>query len=196
MIPAFNHSHVLPPFLGESSTVASSQSSPYMMTMLELIQRCAHLPDRARLMQGLLDYRAKLASLGLLRGFQWLDGSFAEDIEAHEQRAPRDIDLVTFAYSPVGLSSPQIIQLMVANPELFDRVEAKVRFGCDVFLVPLDKSPENLVKRTSYYFGVFSHRRSDHVWKGLLQVPLESDDALARDLLNNLTSGVDHASTA
>ena len=195
MIPAFNHSHVLPPFLGESPTVSSNQS-PYIVSMLAVAQRFAHLPGRAHLVQGLLDYRAGLAALGFVRGFQWLDGSFSEDIEAHEQRAPNDVDLVTFAYPPVGLNSLQITQLLMDSPHLFDRQAAKATYGCDVFLVPLDKSPESLVKRASYYFALFSHRRSDHVWKGLLQIPLDSDDALAQDLLNNLPPGDRNVVTA
>ena len=34
-------------------------------------------------------------SLGLVNGFQWLDGSFLEDVEIREQRSPNDLDLVT-----------------------------------------------------------------------------------------------------
>ena len=57
MIPAFNHSHVLPPFLGESPG-ALSELSPYVVSMLALTEQFAHLPGRTRLVQGLLDYRA------------------------------------------------------------------------------------------------------------------------------------------
>jgi hypothetical protein len=34
---------------------------------------------------------------------------------------------------------------------------------------------------TRYWFGLFSHRRSDGIWKGMLQVRLEdvADDAAA-----------------
>jgi len=181
--------------LGESPTMPS-ELSPYVASMLEVAQRFAHLPGRAGLVRGLLNYRAGLVGLGFVRGFQWLDGSFSEDVEAHEQRAPNDVDLVTFAYSPAGLNSLQINQLLMAHPNLFDRDKAKAQYGCDAFLVPLDKSPEGLVKRTSYYFSLFSRRRSDQVWKGLLQIPLESDDALARDLLDNLLSGDPNAVTA
>ena len=188
MIPAFNHSHVLPPFLGESPA-ASSDLSPYRVSMLELAQRFAHLPGRTKLVQGLLDYRADLAALGFVRGFQWLDGSFAEDVEAHQQRPPNDIDIVTFAFSPTGLSTAKINVLLADNPTLFTNAATKEKYGCDAYVVPLDKSPESLVKRTAYYFSLFSHRRSDQVWKGLLQIPLESDDALARDLLQNLPLG-------
>ena len=195
MIPDFNHSHVLPPFIGDSPT-AASDGSPYRASMLEVTQRFASSPGRRRLVEGLLNYRADLAALGFVRGFQWIDGSFAEDVEAHEQRPPNDIDIVTFAFSPVGLSSTQITQLLLAHPTLFEAGKAKDKYGCDGYIVPLDKSPESLVKRTSYYFGLFSHRRRDQVWKGLLQIPLESDDALARDLLQNMLSGEPDAVTA
>jgi hypothetical protein len=73
--------------------------------MLEVAQRFAGLPGRRHLVEGLLRYRADLAKLGFVRGFQWLDGSFAEDVEANEQRTPNDIDVVTFAHSPAGLNS-------------------------------------------------------------------------------------------
>jgi hypothetical protein len=164
--------------------------------MLEVTQRFASLSGRRWLIEGLLDYRADLAALGFVRGFQWLDGSFAEDVEAHEQRPPNDIDIVTFAFSPVGLTSTQIDQMLAANSALFMNAQAKTKYGCDGYVVPLDKSPESLVKRCTYYFALFSHRRSDQVWKGLLQIPLESDDAQAREWLKNMPLGDKNAVAA
>jgi len=195
VIPDFNHSHVLPPFLGDSPT-AASDVSPYRTSMLEVTQRFASLPGRRKLIEGLLNYRADLAALGFVRGFQWLDGSFAENIEAHEQRPPNDMDMVTFAFSPEGLTSTQIGQMLASHPALFVNAQAKEKYGCDGYMVPLDKSPENLVKRCIYYFSLFSHRRSDQVWKGLLQIPLESNDALARELLNDMPLGDSNAVAA
>lgn len=188
MIPPFNHSNVLPPFLG-SDARAAAQTSPFEVSMRELVERFCHLEGRRALLDGLLNYRAALKNLGFVRGFQWVDGSFAEDVEASEKRAPNDIDLVTFSYAPDGLSSTQIARLLNEHPHVFRAEQAKATFGCDAYIVPLDKSPEVLVKRTSYYFNLFSHRRGDHVWKGLLQIPLVSDDAEARELLENTQSG-------
>ena len=116
--------------------------------------------------------------------------------EAQQERPPNDIDLVTFAYAPVGLSSADVVQVLAANADLFIASKARDKYGCDAYVVPLGKSPENLVKRTAYYFSLFSHRRGDHVWKGLLQIPLESDDAQARELLDNVNSGENDAATA
>ena len=195
MIPDFNHSRVLPPFMGDSPTAAYN-ASPYRASMVEVTQRFASLPGRGRLVEGLLNYRRDLAALGFVRGFQWLAGSFAEDVEAHEQRPPNDIDIVTFAFSPVGLTSTQIGQTLAEHPTLFMNAQAKEKYGCDAYMVPLDRSPMNLVNNTTYYFGLFSHRRSDQVWKGLLQIPLESDDALARDLLKNMPLGDSNAVAA
>jgi hypothetical protein len=195
VIPDFNHSHVLPPFLADSPT-AASDVSPNRTSMLEVTQRFASLPGRRLLMEGLLDYRTDLAALGFVRGFQWPDGSFAEDVDAQEQRPPNDVDIVTFAFSPVGLTSTQIGQMLAEHPALFINAQAKEKNGCDGYMVPLDKSPENLVTRCTYYFGLFSHRRSDQVWKGLLQIPLESDDALAREWLKDMPLGDKNAVAA
>jgi hypothetical protein len=188
MIPPFNHSHVLPPFLG-SDARAVAQTSPFIVSIRELVERFCHLEGRRPLLDGLLRYRAAMASLGFIRGFQWLDGSFAEDVETSEKRAPNDIDVVTFAYAPAGLSNTEIVQMLNGNPQVFQAEQAKAGFGCDAYIVPLGKSPELLVRNTAYYFNLFSHRRGDHVWKGVLQIPLESDDSAARELLENTQAG-------
>ena len=195
MIPAFNHSHVLPPFAGGDPTSAALMP-PYETSMLALAQQFAHLPGRRALIEGLLNYRAALATHGFTQGFQWLDGSFAEDVEAAQQRPPNDIDMVTFAFSPAGKTSAEIAAVLNAHPFLFQALQAKQNFGCDGYIVPLDKSPAGLVRNTAYYFSLFSHRRGDHVWKGMLHVPLVSDDAQARILIENLATGGSHADAA
>ena len=111
MIPAFNHSYVLPPFEGER--MISAHSSPYVVTSSELVQRFAASEARRAVLDGLLHYRSELRGLGFLQGFQWLDGSFVEDVEAREGRAPGDIDLVTFAYPPAGMTKADINKMMV-----------------------------------------------------------------------------------
>jgi hypothetical protein len=50
--------------------------------------------------------------------------------------------------------------------------------------VNLTTSPEWLVTQTRYWYGLFSHRRGDALWKGMLQLPLESDDDAATALLD------------
>ena len=52
MIPAFNHSHVLPPFLG-AGPMSASDISPYVVSMHDVSRTFAHLPGRARLLKGL-----------------------------------------------------------------------------------------------------------------------------------------------
>ena len=56
----------------------------------------------AHLLQGFLNYRKKLHELGLVQGVQWLDGSFVENIEVLESRAPNDCVGLGFSGS-VGL---------------------------------------------------------------------------------------------
>lgn len=184
VIPAFNHSHVLPPF--EGALMASAHSSPYPVTASELVQRFAFNPARCIILDGLLRYRAELRQLGFVRGFQWLDGSFVEDVEAREDRAPNDIDVVTFAHPPAGLGKEQINQMLGSRVDLFVQERCKEGIHCDTSIVNLTTSPEWLVTQTRYWYGLYSHRRGDALWKGMLQLPLDSDDAVGRAMLDRL----------
>jgi hypothetical protein len=145
----------------------------------------------------LLRYRAELRGLGFLQGFQWLDGSFVEDIEAREGRAPNDIDVVTFAHPPAGMSKAEINQMMTTRLDLFDQERCRQGFHCDTNVVNLTTSPEWLVTQTRYWYGLYSHRRGDALWKGLLQLPLDSDDVAARAMLDSLSpQGEPHVGSA
>ena len=64
VIPAFNHSHVLPPFEGERLT--SAHSSPYVVTAGEFVQRFAINTVRYTIINGFMRYRAELRSLGFV----------------------------------------------------------------------------------------------------------------------------------
>lgn len=193
MIPEFNHSFVLPPFVGEQ--LDHAQGSPYPITALELVQRFATSPERSVILRGLLDYRAALRRLGFVQGFQWLDGSFVENIEAHQNRAPNDVDVVTFAYAPNGHSSTDVQTLMNANKDLFVKEYCQEKFRCDPMMINLGKRPEKLIQDVRYWYGLFSHRRGDQVWKGMLQLALQSDDEMAQAILDNVNAGGDDVAT-
>jgi hypothetical protein len=92
-------------------------------------------------------------------GFQWLDGSFLEDIEKTERRDPGDIDIVSFVRFPAWATADQGSwdRFAQSNAGLFDRV-AKVTFGCDSYFVDLDLDAEDIVASTRYWFGLFSPR--------------------------------------
>ena len=168
--------------------MSSATVSPYVVSMSELVRRFATGAARRCILDGLLRYRGELRTLGFIEGFQWLDGSFVEDVESRESRAPNDIDVVTFARPPLHTTTRvQVQQLLDARPALFDRDSCKQGFHCDTTLVNLSTSPEWLVKQTRYWYGLYSHRRGDAVWKGMLEAPLVSDDALARDLLDAMS---------
>jgi len=90
--------------------------------------------------------------------------------------------VVSFLYRPLGIRDPQqLLFLMRANGNLFVRNLVKSAYSLDAFPVDLDGSPEALINSARYVLGLFSHRRGDDVWKGMLQVRLEdvADDAAA-----------------
>ncbi|MEO5374572.1 MAG: hypothetical protein H7840_09870 [Alphaproteobacteria bacterium] len=185
MIPAFDLSGVLPPFTGSSPTV-STDASPYQATMVEVVDRFGISPERLEILGGLLRYRADLRAAGLVAAFQWLDGSFVENIEASESRSPNDIDVVTFYRRPVA--DDQWTTWFRVNGQLFDHRFTKTTYMCDAYGVDLGIQPEKVVQHTTYWFGLFSHRRMSGLWKGMVQVQLDSaDDADALAMLRRLT---------
>ncbi len=188
MIPSLNQSGVLPPFLPNAGPTESAAMAPYQATLVEIVQRFASSPERVSILNGLLRYREKLRSYGIIDGFQWIDGSYLEDCEKHRSRPPSDIDLVTFAERPVHCSDLSSWKDFVAQnrSSLFDRDAIKQTYSCDAFYEDLGLPSRQLVSRSRYWFGLFSHQRMTYLWKGLLMVPLQADDAQAISMIGGL----------
>lgn len=176
MIPPFTPSGALPPFLGSDAT-ARAGTSPYATTATELLSVLGTTPERKRLLSGLFAYRDALRSAGVVDGFQLIDGSFTEDCEALRGRPPDDIDLVTYAKLPVARADA--FAFLQANKPLLDPGAVKAQYSCHAFFLDLGKPPEMLVHDSNYFFGLFSHQRVTALWKGMLLLPLVSDDVVA-----------------
>lgn len=173
---------VLPPFVGENPT-RRADMSPYKVSMHDVVARFATSRPRVKILRGLLAYRSALLSAGVTAGFQWLDGSFVEDVEQIRKVPPKDLDVVTFGKLPASDVAAKR-EWMQKHVHLLDRNQAKIVFSCDAFFVDLAKNPEMLVDDTRYWFGLFSHQRESTLWKGMLQVPLNSNDQDAVDYLD------------
>ena len=177
-IPPFNSNSVLPPHLGDPRR--PDQLSPYPCTSVELCQRFNSTPERRAILDGFLQFRQRLTALGV-RGFQWLDGSFLEDIETLESRAPGDLDVVTFYVEPNANFSLDVVKTL---PEFIDNDLSKNNFLIDHFPVDIEFDGSFTVEATRYWSGLFSHRRNA-IWKGMLRVELCTtvDDTAAAALL-------------
>lgn len=81
MIPELNQSGVLPPFIPEQSPTDPAGMAPYRSSISEFIIRYAKSRERIDILKGLLSYRKKLKEIGVTDGFQWVDGSFVENVE-------------------------------------------------------------------------------------------------------------------
>ncbi len=183
-IPAFTGSGVLPPFLGVDPTIPATVS-PYKTTLMEIVDRFSFSPERRAILSGFIAYRAALMAAGLT-GFQWLDGSFLEDVETTQSRNPNDIDCITFVRRPLGCLDPAAWQTFTSNNQaLLTPHLNKQQYSTDAYLVDLEIPPESVVQQTAYWFGLFSHRRVTGLWKGMLEVVLQNtaDDAAALALL-------------
>ena len=175
-IPGWTAQGVLPPIDAEAPT--SSNRSPYRVSLVNFALHFGTTELRRTIVAGLLDFRGALHAIGLVDGFQWIDGSFLENIEAVEERDPHDIDLVTFFCSPDGENQESLLR---ASPRLFDRRATREDYQVDAYFVQLNTTvPEALVAQSTYWNSLWSHRRNGQ-WKGYLRVDLApGDDQAAR----------------
>lgn len=180
-IPAWTADGVLPPI--NASQPVSPQRSPYAVSLTDYVLRFGGTPERRSILDGYLRYRAMLHAAGLVRGFQWLDGSFLEHVETIEGRAPNDLDVVTFYHLPRGTSQRQLADKL---PDLVDHTLMRSTFRVDAYLVHLGMRPERLTEHSAYWYSMWSHRRSQ-LWKGFVQVELQpEEDAAASATLASL----------
>lgn len=180
-IPYFDHNHVIPPHLGDPRI--GTDISPFECTTIELCQRFSTSPKRIQILENFIKFRECINKAGISTGFQWLDGSFLENIELSENRNPRDLDVVTFFG---GLTMIQQIDVRTKFPEFFSPKLAKDNFLVDHYAVDYHYDPNLTIEMTRYWIQLFTHKRNG-VWKGMLKIPLNTlrED---RDALNYIQS--------
>ena len=177
-IPEWTTQGILPPIHPSSELRA-----PYIVLLDEVVLRFGTTPARQAITEGFLQYRTELHAAGLIEGFQWIDGSFLENIELLESRPPNDVDVITFYRLPNGVTQADLAQ---QAPGLFDRIQVHERLRVDAGVQCLDVPSERIVAQSMYWYSMWSHRR-DRSWKGFLQVDLSpSEDDMARRTLRML----------
>lgn len=184
-IPEWTAMGVLPPIAPEDPV--SQPRSPYRVRLWDLVERFNTSVERNKILRGFLDFRAELHALGIADGFQWLNGSFVENVEKTEGRSPNDIDVVTFFRLPADHSQADLLE---KNRSLFVPKSTKENYHVDAyFFGGLGVSdPKLIIDSAIYWYGVWSHRR-DERWKGFLEVDLAPQyDVKARVALQGETS--------
>lgn len=90
--------------------------------------------------------------------------------------------------APAGLTPADIQALWNSHPELFQRNQIKATYHCDAFFLNTGLPAFVVHPQLTYWYGLFTHQRATHQWKGMVQVPLVSDDANALAYVNTLHS--------
>lgn len=183
MIPKWTMQGILPP-IWPSEDGTSANRSPFFSTSTEVVRIFATSKGRQTILQGLLDYRQALYAAGLADGFQWLDGSFMEDVENHQRRSPNDIDVVTYLSLPAGETQRTVMRKAA---HLFDHTEVKRRYKVDSYYEILGEPlGERHIKKLSYWYSMWSHSRNQ-TWKGFVQIALNADEDInAQQVLQSL----------
>ena len=184
LIPNWSPRGVLPPI--NSAQPTSTDRSPYRVSLIDFVLRFGNTEPRRRILEGFLDFRSALHEVGVDNGFQWINGSFVENIEMIEGRAPRDIDVVTFFHMPGGKNQETLSQ---AAPRLFDPPATKEDYRVDAYFVQLNTDmPEALVAQYAYWDRLWSHRR-DGQRKGYVQIDLSpADDQEAKTKFDSMVN--------
>ena len=168
---------MLPPYIGNP---AVGNQSPYEAKSYEVVQVLGLSIKRCDILKGWLEHRSELRKLGFRSGFQWLDGSFVED------KSPNDIDIVIFHENQAA----QNAKIIGNNKEVFLPDFSKIKYKVDPYYVDISRPGESLIEQSSYWLNLFSHRRKDDLWKGMLKVRTNTptDDKDAEKLLSSLRS--------
>ncbi|MCW8138429.1 MAG: hypothetical protein KIT58_05935 [Planctomycetota bacterium] len=149
--------------------------------MLGFAKRFGGTVERRKTLRGLLALRAQLSALGL-GGYQWLDGSFVEDVERLQSRPPGDVDVVTFVALGDATNQRRLLQ---AAPAVFNSAQAKSTYRVDHYFVPTDVVlGEAQARHVAYWCSMWSHQRVTSRWKGFVTVPLSSNDPDANSWLD------------
>lgn len=188
--PLWNEMGIISPI--NESNPTSLVRSPYEMDIVSFVRMFSLTPARNKILRGLLNFRIELSKIGLAEGFQWVDGSFTENVELIERRAPNDVDVVTFFTFQDGDDDEMVF---TRNPTLFDQPFVKTNYLVDSYYQSLNDSGANLVSRTVYWYSMWAHKR-DLSWKGFVQIPLSPNlDTIALSILATVEAeGANHES--
>ena len=185
-IPDWHPAGILRPFVYPNSEY--SDRSPYPASLEDFVTRFGSSSERRVIIGNLLDYRSRLHKVGIEKGFQWIDGSFVEHIERRKNRAPGDMDVVTFLHPPEGMSEAELAE---QAPDLFlQHKQIKENLFLDTQFIFLDETPENIIAQVTYWYGLLSHQRETELWKGFVALDLNSTkDSSALKVLQHLSGG-------
>lgn len=158
--------------------------SPYRVPLAEFAAMFGTSPRRRQLLSAFLEYRAELHSIGLVRGFQWVDGSFVENAEMRRGRGPNDVDVVTFFSDYDARNEDEFIQSFIP---LADNEAVKERYNLDVYFeyVRPEKWGE-VIDAAVYWYSMWSHTR-EGFWKGFVSLDISpAEDLEAKKFLDGM----------
>lgn len=179
-IPEWDRRGLLPAFMGNPTQATSHP--PYLVPLTDFVQRFGSTARRRQILAGFLGYRAVLHNAGLVRGFQWVNGSFVANTSQTDNREPNDIDVVTFYHLPDGSTQES---LYAEFHPVFDDGAVLERYSTDASTICLDSGNMfYLLKTAAFWHAIWSHTAQGHR-KGYVALSLSNDmDATAGSILD------------
>ncbi|MCL1894825.1 MAG: hypothetical protein FWG02_11460 [Holophagaceae bacterium] len=176
----WDSSGVLPKVIG--SGLAIGEQSPFRVTLLDVADLFVVSKERLDIFRGFINYRKALHETGICEGFQWINGSFVEDVEVFRGTPPHDIDIVTFTYLPKDCNDQH--DLYSRHPELFDPTQTKAKYRVDGYLELLGQPMTvKMVHKVTYWHNLWSHQRGSFAEKGFVELDLSPEEDSSADVI-------------
>lgn len=174
------HRGGLLPYSVSQESPQISGTAPYHASLDELVCRMGTSTERLDILSGYVAYRRELKSVGIIKGFQWVNGSFLEETQRFYKREPADIDVVTFFRLPEGVNFKDLKQ---ERPDLFDSDLSTAAYRVDTAMLDFIDQPfsDSICKTTAYYHGLWSFQnlvklKKAAKRKGYVEIDLLEDE--------------------
>lgn len=185
-IPAWNSEGLIPP-LDAGDPVSNTSRSPYEVDIADFCDYFGTSQERIAILKSFLKYRDLIYKTGITDGFQWVNGSFTEQIEARESRPPNDIDVVNCVEIPAHYLKSEAAAAPIIYPlalKAHYQNQIKINFKVDAYTLHLGAHAFNYnhCKLISYWYSLWSHTR-DGTWKGFLSIKLDPIADIAANII-------------
>ena len=179
-IPDWDIQGVIPP-VRPNQEENSPDRSPYLTSVYEMCKKFGNTSDRRKILRGFVKLRTELRSAGLTKGFQWVNGSFIENVETEQNRSPNDVDVVTF----MSFGNKELQEKLITDHPYLFNPKSRQNFHVDHYFINTDKQLDSKqARKIAYWYSMWSHRRGDNSWKGFVEVFLDTDDKDAEKWLS------------
>lgn len=175
----FNEQGLLPTFLGSPTSLQNRSPFQYSIECFarDFIDGYEgfNAERRSKLIMGLLGYRKLLYDHGIVKGFNWIDGSFVTNKELLVGAPPNDLDVYSILELPEGETQESLADKF---PYISDHDKILQDLSLDTYFHFVDTDNFNYdstIKSAVYFHSIWTQYKNTTLYKGYIRVDLSPD---------------------